>query len=102
MGEHQGLPGGSFLGVGRLCWCMHSALGSTHEEFFWFVPHTVICRLCRKWHIYQIGTFICEVPFAIICGSCDFPTAVQVRTVPASWGFAGILNEVQNVSDLSK
>ena len=55
----------------------------------------------------QIETFTCEVPIAIIIhGSCphagDFPTTVLVRRVPAFFGFAGILNEVGNMSDMSK
>ena len=56
--------------------------------------------------LYQIGNFTCEVPFVIICDSCnhagDCFTTVQVWTIPAFLGFAGILNEVQNVYDLNK
>ena len=56
--------------------------------------------------INKVGMFVHEVPFTTICDACDhagdFSTVVQVRTVPSLFGFAGILNEVGNVSNLSK
>ena len=37
--------------------------------------------------------------FAIVCGSHDYagdvPTTFQVRTIPAFFAFAGILNEIR-------
>ena len=56
--------------------------------------------------INQIGTLTCKVRFAIVCGSCghagDFPTMIRVRTIPTFFGLACILNEVGDVSNLSK
>ena len=56
--------------------------------------------------IKEVGTIACKVPFAILCGSCDgtgdFPNMIQFWTIHAFLGFAGILNVVKNVSNLSK
>ena len=70
------------------------------------LSHILLFTDCAGNGINLNGTSACEVLFTTIYGSCDgaddFLTAVQVRTVPAFLCFAGIFNEVRNISDLSK
>ena len=64
-------PGDFFPGAqGLSLLVLHSSLASALVWVILFVPQTLFCKLCKKWHTRDWNLYM-WIPFQSICGACD-------------------------------